>query len=94
MKQKKRRGSRIAIAFKGVRHDNVFNIARLSPVFKFLNNRYLNVMEIATAYKNYSFSNISEARQRLAFFSFLVTFFFFCRSTKKKKVIRETTPQA
>ena len=50
-------------------------------------------MEIATAYRKFILDNVTEARQRLAFFSFLVTFFFFRRSTKKKKVIRETTPQ-
>jgi len=30
-KQKNRRGSRIAIAYEGVRHDNVYNMTRLSP---------------------------------------------------------------
>jgi hypothetical protein len=42
-------------------------------------------MEIATAYKNSIFNNITEARQRLAFFSFLVTFFSFVAVQKRKK---------
>jgi len=46
-------------------------------------------MEIATTYRTFILDNVTEARQRLAFFSFLVTFLFFCRSTKKKKVTRE-----
>jgi len=50
-------------------------------------------MEIATAYRKFILDNVTEARQRLAFFSFLVTFLFFRRSTKKKKVIRETKSQ-
>ena len=43
-------------------------------------------MEVATAYKKIILDHRTEARQRLAFFSFLVTFLFFRRSTKKKKV--------
>jgi hypothetical protein len=45
----------------------------------------LRVEEIATACKNFILDNVTEARQRLAFFSFLVTFFSFVAVQKRKK---------
>jgi hypothetical protein len=42
-------------------------------------------MEVAIAYKNFILDNVTEARQRFAFFSFLVTFLSFVAVQKRKK---------